>query len=65
MKASNFGDVGQIRRRKGTSIKRITNAEALKQVRLRNELVGNECDSHADDTYDNQKHIERKDVRNT
>lgn len=46
-------------------MKRITNAEALKQVRLRNELVGNECDSHADDTDDNQNQIERKDVRNS
>lgn len=46
-------------------MKRITNAEALKRVRLRNEFVGNQCDSHADDTDDNQNHIERKDVRNS
>lgn len=46
-------------------MKRITNAERLKQVRLRNELVGNECDSHADATEDHQKQIERKDVRNS
>lgn len=65
IKASNFGDVGQIRRRKGTSMKMIKNAEILKQVRLRNELVGNECDSHAEDTNDNQNQIKRKDVRNS
>lgn len=46
-------------------MKRITNAEALKQVSLRSKSAGNECDSHADDTDDNENHIERKDVRNS
>lgn len=45
-------------------MKRMMNAEALKRVRLRNESVGNACDLHADDTDDNQNHVERKDVRN-
>lgn len=58
MNSSNVGDVGQIRRRNGTSIKRMTNAEALKQVRLRNESTGNECDSHADNADDNENHVE-------
>jgi hypothetical protein len=58
IKESNFGDVGQIRRRKGTSMKRMMNAEALKRVRLHNESVGNACDSHAEDTDDYQNHVE-------
>jgi hypothetical protein len=46
-------------------MKRMMNAEALKRVSLRNESMGNECDSHADDTDDNQNHVEREDVRNS
>jgi hypothetical protein len=65
MKESNLGDVGQIRRRNGTSMKRIMNAEALTQVRSCNCWPGQEFNSHAETTEDNQDRIKGEDVGNS
>jgi hypothetical protein len=64
MKESNLGDVGQIRRRKGTSMKRIMNAEALIQVRSYNSL-GKKSNSHAETTEDDQDRIKGEDIGNS
>lgn len=64
MKASNFEEVGQIRRRKGTSTKRIIKAETLLRVRIALSQ-GIWLDSQAQNGEDNVPTVKSKDVGNT
>lgn len=64
MKASNLADVGQIRRRKGTSIKRMTKEQALRRSEWGVTTTEDWPDSQADDSEGNASD-RRKDVGNT
>lgn len=65
MKPSNLEDVGQIRRRKGTSTKRMTNADALwkGQNGVVSEGIG--LVLHAQDGEDDVHNLEGEDVGDT